>query len=254
MPFGGPVACSPRASSELGIDEYGSLMGPPHSPRLSHPIEPPSVGRDRIRKMFDAFVQEPLKTASSGPLHSGKRAPRSVHTAQAGRHPPSRRTLCPVPANLMPGAESERKHERAPQPARAEHGTPPPPLPSLHAAVLVARIMKDVRYCHRSAAPHLPPYDHVQAGQASFSGELLAASSDHGGGATACTAEASTATTQRALVGDSPSERVRQVMQAVRYCHKRGEPHIPGRMGARPRDERPTKQRRREEWRGAPGS
>ena len=179
------------SEEDFQIDEYGSIGGIVQPSEA--PPAPPSTGNDRIKRMFFNFVQqEPGKTRPECSFlsRSSEKAMRSLRTGQSGRYPISRRPLCLIPtADILLGSGSE-KLEKRPAVAkrravasREDHSSSAipsallassqkpakrPALAKRPAVVshegkdevtlmeVVARVMREVRACHRSSSPHLP--------------------------------------------------------------------------------------------------
>jgi hypothetical protein len=276
------------SDEDFQIDEYGSIGGIVQPSEA--PPAPPSTGNDRIKRMFFNFVQqEPGKTRPecSFPSGSSEKAMRSLRTGQSGRHPISRRPLCLIPtADILLGSGSE-KLEKRPAVAkrravasREDHISPAipgallassqkpakrPALAKRPAVVshegkdevtlmeVVARVMREVRACHRSSSPHLPenassrPADSSagRGGGSCCSSLTSTHSGAHGAGSSSSSSSSSNAATieppaQPRTVQRSPSAVasttggaeeasraiVAEVMAQVRSCHHSARPHL----------------------------
>jgi hypothetical protein len=275
------------SDEDFQIDEYGSIGGIVQPSEA--PPAPPSTGNDRIKRMFFNFVQqEPGKTRPecSFPSGSSEKAMRSLRTGQSGRHPISRRPLCLIPtADILLSSGSE-KLEKRPAVAkrravasREDHISPAipgallassqkpakrPALAKRPAVVshegkdevtlmeVVARVMREVRACHRSSSPHLPENASARPADSSagrgggsccssltstHSGAQGAGSSSSSSSSNAATIEppAQPRTVQRSpsavastTGGAEEASRaiVAEVMAQVRSCHHSARPHL----------------------------
>jgi len=202
---------------EFQLDEYGTIA------EIVHPMEapaPPSMGHDRIKRMFHDFVRQDSGQTSrsdgSLPSRAASSATRSLRTGEGGRHPVSRRPLCLVPtADLLLSNEKPTKPMVRPI---ASSGDDLAPL----ASTTVARVMDAVRSCHRRALPHLSPAASPN-GTRHDTGARCTSAID-------CSSPCPAPKRRAATQGDAEptlESVVAEVMRRVRVCHRNPHPHLP---------------------------